>query len=52
MPLRRGVPAQPIYNGYCHATEKYGLLPRISVNNGNKVSATLSLLFVALLMAF
>ncbi|XP_037046668.1 beta-hexosaminidase subunit alpha-like [Bradysia coprophila] len=47
--LWRGVPAQPIYNGYCHGTEKYGVLPRVNVSygSGSNVSITISLLMLA-----
>lgn len=50
---RRGVPAQPIYNGYCHAAEKYGVLPRVNVSygNGSKVSVTVSSLIMAAVVA-
>jgi len=48
--FRRGVAAQPIYNGYCHSTEKYGILPRVDVNTGNgyKVSVTISVFIMSL----
>ncbi|KAJ6643163.1 Beta-hexosaminidase subunit beta [Pseudolycoriella hygida] len=45
--LWRGVPAQPIYNGYCHMTEKYGILPRVEYSYGNTISVTFLLLFMA-----
>lgn len=48
--LRRGVPAQPIYNGYCHATEKYGILPRV-VSYGNKISSSLIVMLIALIVS-